>query len=1049
MALKVRRSSSRKVRLISTLIAVFAFIAQPYGGVLSQVASAVSPVFPSTNAQNITNGWANVTQDSATNGSVTLKFSSTRSFASCFEYRADGNTAQKTSPTNFNTEITDGLYPYVCVNNSSQTKTINASGYVEVRQSFGAEKNERFDWTKFNTNAPVPPTCTYDFPAQHMWEVTWGYDFEHRNGGAPIFNMQSNGGLVTLNGGPVPSYMSSTWHWLYVTEGADRHYDYGFADGTVRTADVTFSDVNGCQIPTIVWGLHVNPDPTNSNTFSAGGYVFNNKNSDRDQDVGEEKLAGWDMKLYKENGASWTQVASDTTDVDGVYQFPQQQAAGTYYVCEVKKAGWTQTKQDWAGTPFHVVAANLSPNAGAEGSWCAKSEYTDTADKGWATRLGNVDTGKPTGVATYAGGVEVSGVRYVKNIDELSFTAAIDDNHSVVRASYTVTKLNTLTNTYEGFCGNWNSNSLTSYNLGGTTHEEYTAGVKNCAANPATWTDGTYRIGHAGYDTAGNEGKFNTQRQLFVIDSVAPDITVKASSDGSLSRNVFKSADFKLHDAYKVSRYQVNGGSWHNLTPNTYSDANGISVGHNGGVYGTNTITVEDITGNSKTYTFFLDNVDPTITVKDGYVGDKDARIFSNVSFSLYDAYQVDKYVINGHVSDFTNNNWSDANFQNIKPHLIQGVNTFVLYDLVGNSRTLEFTYDNVAPTATFTHSNNNDNTLVNTDVTSTLHASEPIQTPAGWTKVDDVTFTKVSTENNKGNMTITDIAGNSSSVFFEVKRIDKTDPVFNITDGAKFTSSSVNVVVTEDNIKQIIVDGVVVTYAGSKPNYTVAVTGDSTHTVTVTDKAGNDATITFSIDSTAPIVTVKTPTAVNSGETATITGTVSEAAKVTVVVNGVSQEINVLSAGDWSVTFATTSFTAGSYPVLVSAVDSYGNPSEPDNTKALVVSSPDTTDEEIAPRPGLGGGPFSGPSADGPSFGSPTLTAQSDNSNDSAVLGTKDSAGADTPAANTASIVSPSSQGWKIFGMAWYWWLLILAILAGLIWWLFGARRRRAEETA
>lgn len=278
MALKVRRSSSRKVRLIATLIAVFAFVVQPYSGVLSHVASAGSPVFPSTNAQNITNSWANVTQDSAANGSVTLKFSSTRSFASCFEYRADGDTSQKTSSTHYNTEITDGLYPYVCVNNSSQTKTINASGYVEVRQSFGAEKTERFDWTKFNTTAPVPPTCTYDFPAQHMWEVTWGYDFAHRNGGAPIFNMQSNGGLVSLNGGPVPSYMNSTWHWLYVVEGVNRHYDYGFADGTVRTVDVTFNDVNGCQIPTIVWGMSVN---TSSTTFVGDPkYVRENNGSD-------------------------------------------------------------------------------------------------------------------------------------------------------------------------------------------------------------------------------------------------------------------------------------------------------------------------------------------------------------------------------------------------------------------------------------------------------------------------------------------------------------------------------------------------------------------------------------------------------------------------------------------------------------------------------------------------------------------------------------------------------------------------------------------------
>jgi hypothetical protein len=78
-------------------------------------------------------------------GYVTLEFVSERNFASCFEYRADGVTNDAVNP---NDDITDGYYPYTCVNNSSAKATVPASEYVEVRMVFGAETDERFDWTR-------------------------------------------------------------------------------------------------------------------------------------------------------------------------------------------------------------------------------------------------------------------------------------------------------------------------------------------------------------------------------------------------------------------------------------------------------------------------------------------------------------------------------------------------------------------------------------------------------------------------------------------------------------------------------------------------------------------------------------------------------------------------------------------------------------------------------------------------------------------------------------------------------------------------------------
>lgn len=109
--------------------------------------AGMSDVFPSTNEINQTNGWAHVLFVDVGVEQVTLDFISTRPFASCFEFRIDD--AAATAPANPNPEITNGLWPFTCQNNSSAEITFLAHEYVDVRLGFGAEKDERFDWTRF------------------------------------------------------------------------------------------------------------------------------------------------------------------------------------------------------------------------------------------------------------------------------------------------------------------------------------------------------------------------------------------------------------------------------------------------------------------------------------------------------------------------------------------------------------------------------------------------------------------------------------------------------------------------------------------------------------------------------------------------------------------------------------------------------------------------------------------------------------------------------------------------------------------------------------
>ena len=160
--LGVIKEKSKKIPILIALVLSL-------GLALSQfltVNAAVSSVTPSTNEINKTKTpkWAHANQLSQGIGTTDIQFVSERNFFSCFEYRTDGDTSQVLSENggnNYNSQVSDGLYPYTCRNNNSITKTITADEYVEVRMVFGAENDERFDSTRFDV-LPAPQPANND-----------------------------------------------------------------------------------------------------------------------------------------------------------------------------------------------------------------------------------------------------------------------------------------------------------------------------------------------------------------------------------------------------------------------------------------------------------------------------------------------------------------------------------------------------------------------------------------------------------------------------------------------------------------------------------------------------------------------------------------------------------------------------------------------------------------------------------------------------------------------------------------------------------------------
>ncbi|MCL4247129.1 MAG: hypothetical protein KJ065_03140 [Anaerolineae bacterium] len=120
---------------------------------------------PSDNDTNRSLGWAHVDQVAVGIGETTLQFVSTRNFYSCFEYRTDGDTSQATGNPNYNPAFPD-LYPFTCVRNQTVEMIFEANQYVEVRMVFGAEADERFDWTRFDV---LPDVQTKDECKNDGW----------------------------------------------------------------------------------------------------------------------------------------------------------------------------------------------------------------------------------------------------------------------------------------------------------------------------------------------------------------------------------------------------------------------------------------------------------------------------------------------------------------------------------------------------------------------------------------------------------------------------------------------------------------------------------------------------------------------------------------------------------------------------------------------------------------------------------------------------------------------------------------------------------------
>ena len=315
-------------------------------------------------------------------------------------------------------------------------------------------------------------------------------------------------------------------------------------------------------------------------------------------------------------------------------------------------------------------------------------------------------------------------------------------------------------------------------------------------------------------------------------------------------------------------------------------------------------------------------NDNPVIMVMDTSVGDENG--YTRLDLHFYDADLVDYVTINGVYRDLENDDDSNLNDQNAG--YVNGTNTVVVYDVLGNSSTFTFNYikaseDTTPPTvASITYSNDNGNKVTKEDVVVTITANENLQPVDGWTVSGNV-MTKTHSENGKYSVVMKDLAGNETIVNYEVKRIDNVPPVIEgITEGM-VTNQDVTYTILEQSISQIIIDGTVY----NEKNAPKTITDEGLHTIKVIDKAGNETSVSFTIDRIGPTITVKEGSVGQDGIYSKIDLKLYDANKVDyVLINGKKKDLTDNTCSD--VNFKDVQYKEGKN--VVEAFDIAGNSS-------------------------------------------------------------------------------------------------------------------------
>ena len=186
----------------------------------------------------------------------------------------------------------------------------------------------------------------------------------------------------------------------------------------------------------------------------------------------------------------------------------------------------------------------------------------------------------------------------------------------------------------------------------------------------------------------------------------------------------------------------------------------------------TENVTIKDIAGNTATVNVKINNIDKTAPT-------------AQVSYSTTELTNQDVVVtIKANEQLQAINGWSLSTdkLSLTKTYAINTTEDITIKDLAGNIATVTIKISNIDKTAPIAQVSYSTTELTNQDVVVTIKANEKIQKVDGWTlSIDKLSMTKTYTSNTTENVTIKDLAGNTTTVTINVANINKKQPTFEL----------------------------------------------------------------------------------------------------------------------------------------------------------------------------------------------------------------------------------------------------------------------------
>ena len=233
--------------------------------------------------------------------------------------------------------------------------------------------------------------------------------------------------------------------------------------------------------------------------------------------------------------------------------------------------------------------------------------------------------------------------------------------------------------------------------------------------------------------------------------------------------------------------------------------------------------------------------------------------------------------------------------------------------------------------------------------------------------------------------------------------------------------------------------------------NWDTTSLSDGTYTIDLEarDAANNKGvdstkTIAVIVDNTAPVVAITSPTTYKFSDSATVAieGTTDDAAGYNLFINGELTDSGTSFSGyKWN----TTGLSSGDYLVRLEATDLVGNVGDGEITIAYTAPAP------VVPTPLRATiTPTASTSAAASTATTPGVTAADTNGEvlgDNTVTPSSSTSATDeTKAEVKGATDTKDDTTWSILGLAWYWWLLIVAAVGLIVWGIASSVARRQD---